>query len=242
MNSARAAMWQQPDFWRRSEEAEWLDESELDAAVLAAVLRDLARFNRAMLGHWPIMRWLARATSPGERLSLIDAGCGYGDLLRAIRRWADRRGLALALSGVDVNPETIRIARAATAERERIEFEVADVLRFRPAQPPDLIVCSLLAHHLSDAAIADLLRWVDRTARRGWLVCDLERHPVPYHVIGLAGRLAPLHPTVIHDGRISVARSLTREEWLERLDAAGISRHRVTVRRFLFRHLIGLLR
>jgi SAM-dependent methyltransferase len=243
--SGEAAVPRHPDFSRRSDEAEWLDRPDLDGAALAPVLRDLARFNRAMLGHWPILRWLGRATaasSPGESLRLIDAGCGYGDLLRAIRRWAERRRLPLALCGLDVNPETIRIARAATEAQDRIEFAVADVLRYRPAAPVDLILCSLLAHHLSDEAIVDLLRWMDGTARRGWLVCDLERHPVPYHVIGLAGRLTPLHPTVIHDGQISVARALTRQEWIGRLAAAGIPGGRVTMRRFWFRHLIGCLR
>jgi hypothetical protein len=47
---------------------------------------------------------------------------------------------------------------------------------------------------------------------------------------------------VIHDGRISVARSLTRAEWNERITAAGVPRAAVTLRWFLFRHVIGRLR
>lgn len=233
------------DFGRRSEEAEWLDGGDLDAAELAAVLRDLASFNRAMLGHYPILRWIGRASrgpEPRRPLRLIDAGCGYGDLLRAIRRWADRRGLEIALLGIDSNEETIRLARAATDARERIDFTVADALTFRPASPVDLIVNSLLAHHLGNAAIADLLRWMEATARRGWLVCDLQRHPLPYHAIGLAGKLARLHRTVVHDGQISVMRALSRAEWEDRLEAAGIPPGAAAVRSFLFRWLVGRLR
>jgi hypothetical protein len=50
---------------------------------------------------------------------------------------------------------------------------------------------------------------MEETARKGWLIYDLQRHPVPYYFITLMGKLTRLHPMVIHDGRISVARSLT---------------------------------
>jgi hypothetical protein len=110
---------------------------------------------------------------------------------------------------MDRNPQIIRIARIATDERDQIDFAVADLLRFRPTAPVDLIVSTLLAHHLADRAIVDLLGWMERTARRGWFVCDLQRHPLPDALIGLAGKLANLHPTIIADGQISVTRALT---------------------------------
>ena len=232
-------------FAQRSDAAEWLDEPDRDLGELAGVLRDLARLNGATLGHLPVLWWLRRAIAaapPGQPLCLVDAGCGYGDLLRSVRRWARRRGVAIALSGVDLSPQTIRIARAATDARDEIDFEVADVLRFGPTAPVDLIVSSLLAHHLADRAIVDLLCWMERTARRGWFICDLQRHPLPHAVIGFAGKLANLHPTVIADGQISVTRALTRSEWQARLDEAGIPHRGVTIRWFLFRYLIGRLR
>jgi SAM-dependent methyltransferase len=232
-------------FSRRSEEAEWLDGADLDGTELAAVLEDLARFNTAMLGHLPILRWLRRAVrdlDPSRPIRLIDAGCGYGDLLRAIRRWADRRGLSVALLGLDLNEQTIGIARAATDPGERIEYQAGDALDFRSGEPADLIVSSLLAHHLGNAELVAFLRWMEETARRGWLVCDLHRHPIPYHVIGFTGRLARLHPMVVRDGQISVTRALDRREWEDRLDAAEIARDTVTVSWFLFRWLIGRLR
>lgn len=174
-------------------------------------------------------------------VSLVDAGCGYGDLLRDVRAWPRRYGVAIALHGVDVSRQTIRIANAAMDERNRITFEVADILDYRPAFPVDLVV-SLVAHHLSDERIIDLLRWTDATASRGWLLCDLQRHPIPYFVIGAMGRLSSLAPTVFRDWQISVARALSRHEWQPRLGAAGIPRDCMTFRWFLFRHLIGRLR
>jgi SAM-dependent methyltransferase len=233
------------DLSRRSHEAEWLDGADTSPEELALVLRDLARFNKAMLGHWPVINWLRAATkgdADGRVFTLVDVGCGEGDLLRTIRRWARRRGLKIRLIGLDLNRETIRIARDETNDSDDIDYEVMDIFDFAPSNPIDFVVSSLLTHHMSDDLIVRFLRWMEQTAREGWLIYDLQRHAVPFHFIGLMGKLTRLHPMVIHDGRISVARSLTRSEWFALFDEAGISREAVRLRWFLFRFAIGRVR
>jgi SAM-dependent methyltransferase len=233
------------DLSRRSAESEWLDDIDVGSAELQLVLRDLARFNGAMLGHWPVLAWLRRAISAAPRdqpLTLVDVGCGYGDLLRAVRRWSRKRDLAIRLVGVDLSRETIDIARAATDAVDQIKYRVGDVLEYRAAEPVDYVVSSLLTHHFSDAMIVNFLRWMETTARKGWLIYDLQRHVVPYFFIGLMGKLTSLHRIVIHDGRISVARSLTRAEWRQHIASAGIAEDAVDLRWFLYRFVIGRMR
>ena len=46
---------------------------------------------------------------------LLDVGFGHGDMLRAIARWARRRGIAVDLVGVDLNPKSEAAARAVDA-------------------------------------------------------------------------------------------------------------------------------
>src|ERR1700684_952592 len=121
------------DLSRRSAEAEWLDGADASPEELAPVLRDLARFNGAMLGHWPVINWLRRATKNARKekaLTLVDVGCGYGDLLRAVRRWGRKRDLTIRLIGLDLNREPIRIAQAATDDADEIRYCVIDVFDF----------------------------------------------------------------------------------------------------------------
>jgi 2-polyprenyl-3-methyl-5-hydroxy-6-metoxy-1,4-benzoquinol methylase len=233
------------DFTHRRDEAEWLDGADLNPADLERVLRDLANFNQTFLGHYPLLRWLGqavRASRNGAALTIVDVGCGYGDLLRAIRRWSRRQGLDLNLLGVDLNPETIRIARAATDAADRIDFQAVNVFELASTTPIDLIISSLVTHHLSDHEITEFLRLMERTARRGWAICDLQRSRFLYHFIGLASRLARFHPMITHDGQLSVARSLTRAEWQQRIAEAGISSADASIHWFMFRWLIGRLR
>jgi len=233
------------DLSRRSAESEWLDAADASPEELAHVLRDLARFNGAMLGHWPVIDWLRRATrdAPKEKaLTLVDVGCGYGDLLRAIRRWARKRGLTIRLIGLDLSCETIRIAQTVTDGADEIDYCVMDVFDFAPPVPIDFVVSSLVTHHMSDDLIAKFsaLDGGDSAQR----LADL-RPPTPPGALLFHhpdGKLTRLHPMVIHDGRISVARSLTRTEWLERIGEAGIARDAVRLRWFLFRFAIGRLR
>jgi 2-polyprenyl-3-methyl-5-hydroxy-6-metoxy-1,4-benzoquinol methylase len=237
--------WSSLNLTQRSNEAEWLDGADLDPVELARVLRDLATFNQLFLGHYPLLHWLGQAVrAAGNRapLTLVDIGCGYGDLLRAIRRWARRRNLDINLLGVDLNAETIGIARSATSAADRIDFEVVNIFELARTTPIDLMVSSLVTHHLSDDQITEFLQLMEKNARCGWAICDLQRNRFLYHFIGIASRLGRFHPMITHDGQISVARSLRRTEWESRIADAGISAADVSIRWFLFRYLIGRLR
>jgi SAM-dependent methyltransferase len=229
-----------PDFSKRSFASEWLDTNG-QSQELPHYLRDLAWFNSAALGPWAITRWLKRAMRRigGNSFSLLDIGCGGGDILRTIAHWAARRGLRADLAGIDLNPNTIAIARARIGGIENLSFHAADVFAFTLAQPPDLIISSLLAHHLDDAHIVDLLRWMNAHARHGWLIYDLQRSAILHCAIGALGTLTGLHPMVVHDGQISVMRALTRAEWRDRITAAKLDPTQVRIDGFLFRLLVS---
>ena len=232
------------DRLHRSAQSEILD-GPVSTADLADILRDLARFNGVMQGHWPVLKWLDRAVRdvpPDRPLTLLDIGCGYGDLLRAIREWAQKRGRSLRLIGIDLSPQVIDVARSVTADGDNIEYHAADIFAFTPPGPIDFVVTSLVTHHLSDDMIERFLRWMETNAARGWIIYDLQRSIVPFYFIALAGPVLRLHPVVVYDGRISVARSLTRSEWAARLVAAGISWGAIDLRWFMFRFAIGRLK
>ena len=229
---------------RRSAQNEILD-GPVSTADLAGILRDLARFNGVMQGHRPVLRWLDRAVKnvPREQaLTLLDIGCGYGDLLRAIRGWAQKQGRSLRLIGIDLSGQVVEVARSVTPATDDIEYHAADIFAFTPPGPIDFVITSLVTHHLSDDMIERFLRFMETTAARGWMIYDLQRHAVPFYFIALAGPLLRLHPVVVYDGRISVARSLTRPEWEARLAAANIARGAVDLRWFMFRFAIGRLK
>jgi SAM-dependent methyltransferase len=193
-------------------------------------LRSLEQVNRWFLGYRPTLAWLDQLP-PGlpQPLHIVDVGCGGGDLLRAIAQWAGRRGVAVKLTGIDLNPHAARAAREFTPPELDIAWVTGDALTYLPETPVDLIVSSLMAHHLEDAEIVALLRWMEAAARSGWFINDLERSERSYRLFGWAARLARWHRFVRHDGPVSFRRALRADDWLRLLAEAGVPRGAVTV-------------
>ena len=203
----------------RSEQPEQMDDAALDLASYAAVLGDLAVVNRWTLAARPTLSFLERATRSGAPFSLLDVGFGAGDMLRRVRRWADKRGLKAELAGVDQDARSAPVAIAATPASMKIEFVTGDYRdvggRF------DFIISSLVAHHMSEPEIIRFLRFMEQNAR-GWLINDLHRRPLAIMLFGVLASALGVDPIVRSDGMLSVARSFREEDWRQLLTRAGL--------------------
>lgn len=211
-----------------------MDADDLDADTYAAVLADLARVNRITLAGRPTLRFLDRVARETGRLKLLDVGYGHGDMLRRIARWAERRGIAAELVGVDLNPRSAAVARAATPPGMTIDFRTGDYAGLA-GQGFDVVLSSLVAHHMSEPELTAFLKFMEAQASRGWLVNDLHRHGFAYHGYPLLAAAMGWHPIVRADGRTSIARAFRPAEWRVLLARAGVADKARIVRRFPFR-------
>ncbi len=212
---------------------ELMDADDLDPATFAAVIGDLARVNTVTLAARPTLAFVARAATGRTRLRVLDVGFGDGDMLRRIARWAKRRQLSVDLVGIDLNPRSEAAARAHTPVELPIRYVTGDYAGLG-GEEWDLVISSLVAHHMTHAELVAFLRWMEAEARVGWLVNDLHRHAFAYCGYPLLATMARWHPIVRHDGKLSVARSYRPAEWPPILAEAGIPSARV-YRAFPFR-------
>ncbi len=203
---------------------------------LRMCLRDIARVNRLTFAFRPTISWLedlvAVRGASAEPLRVVDVGCGDGDMLRRIDGWAKRRGVAVSLIGIDLNPNAIRAAREVTGSMRRIEWVAGDVLSDNMPGDIDVVICSLLTHHLTDSQIVQFLQWAERRTRRGWFVNDLHRKPVPYHLFRLWARFTNWHRFVKNDGGVSIRRSFVVEDWQRLWAAAELDATAVSIREY----------
>jgi SAM-dependent methyltransferase len=202
-------------------------------------LRSLEQINRWLLGYRPTLAWLKRLPpalrDPALRdpLHVVDVGCGGGDLLRQIAGWARKRGIAVELTGIDLNPHAARAAAESTPREFGIAWVSGNALVYRPEKPVDIVVSSLTAHHLEDDEIVALQRWMEATAQAGWFINDLERSEWSCRMFGWVERMAGWHRFVRHDGPVSFRRAFRKEDWVRLLTAAGVPRQAVTAERWL---------
>ncbi len=221
------------DFGHRAQLTELIDEP-CRRDELRPCLRDVARLNRWFFGYRPTLEWLESvapivATRP---VRILDVGCGYGDGLWRIGRWARTRGIKVELTGIDINPDAVAIAAEATPPASGIRWIAADVFAYAPVQPIDFVVSALFTHHLVENDVICFLQWMEQHAVRGWFINDLSRAAAPYHLLRLFSRLARLHPFVQHDGPVSIARAFVPKDWQRMCAAAGLNDHAASIKAF----------
>ena len=220
----------------RSHADEAMDDPALPADVYAAVLRDLAQVNTVTMAARPTLAFLETIVSRGDRLKLLDVGYGDGDMLRRIARWAAKRGVQAELVGIDLNPRSEAIARADTPPALSISYRTGDYADLA-GEGWDVIVSSLVAHHMSHEQLVAFLRFMERQAARGWFINDLHRHRFAHRGYPLLATILRWHPIVRADGTLSIARSYRPDEWPPILSEAGIDGAQVG-RRFPFRRCV----
>jgi 2-polyprenyl-3-methyl-5-hydroxy-6-metoxy-1,4-benzoquinol methylase len=190
-------------------------------------LRSLEQVNRWLLGYRPTLAWLERL--PRGPVHIVDVGSGGGDLLRQIAGSVRRRGIAVQLTGIDLNPYAARAAVESTPKELGISWVTGDALVYRPAKPMDVVVSSLMAHHLEDEEIIALLRWMEATTQVGWFINDLERSERSCRMFGWMAWTVGWHRFVRHDGPVSFRRAFQKEDWVRLLAAAEVPLEAVTV-------------
>ncbi|WP_193753122.1 methyltransferase domain-containing protein [Sphingomonas endophytica] len=217
----------------RATAEELMDADDLPAETYAEVVGDLARVNVVTMAARPTLRFLRQVTRRGGHYRLLDVGYGDGDMLRRIARWGATHGRTFDLVGIDLNPRSEAAARAHTPADLVIDWRIGDYAALA-GEGWDIILSSLVAHHMTGPQLVAFLRFMQAQARVGWLVNDLHRHGFAYHGWPLLAGLFRWHPIVRHDGRLSIARSYRPSEWPPILTTAGIADARA-FRAFPFR-------
>lgn len=203
-----------------------MDGNDVSQAEFSACLEDLARVNTWTFARRPTLDFISKCMGQvraGETLTIVDVGFGAGDMLIAIRDLMQKRGRSARLIGYDINPRSEHVARSRAGPERNIEFRTGDAFEWPDGEPLDIVISSLVTHHMGDAEILRFLSWMEAKSRLGWLINDLHRHRFPYCGFGLLAAAMRWHPFVRHDGPLSIARAFHRDEWVAFLEAADLA-------------------
>ncbi|MEO8874471.1 MAG: methyltransferase domain-containing protein [Polyangiaceae bacterium] len=221
-------------FDRRLDQSELMDTEEVPFEEFRACLVDLTRVNHLTLAYRPTLAFFekirVKARALDRPLEVVDVGSGYGDMLRAVAVWAKECGVPVSLTGVDMNPWSAKAATEPTPNGLPIRWVTADAFAYEPLAGIDVVISSLFTHHLPDPLVVKFLRFMEQTARVGWFVNDLHRHPLPYYFFRSFAKLARFHRFVQNDGPVSIARAFSPADWLRLLAEAEVDLAEVDIR------------
>ncbi len=200
----------------RSQQAEVMDDFSLEGEELRETLDQIAGINRWLGGNAVTLDGLAQVMQslPAQQtITVLDIGCGNGDMCRAVAEWGRKHQRSLRVRGVDANAFTIAHAGELSKTYPEISYEVIDVFSPEFAEETyDLVLATLTLHHFSDTEILYLLNLFNAQARVGVIINDLQRSKLAYYLFQLVCRVFRLKEMTREDGLLSILRGFKKHE------------------------------
>ncbi|MBL0048413.1 MAG: methyltransferase domain-containing protein [Bacteroidetes bacterium] len=226
------------DFSVRSAEKELLDGDNIPLADLVQNLKELDFINTYLGGFNITLSGLSKLIKDKTKIyHIADIGCGGGDNLIAIAKWANKNNIKVQLTGIDMKNEAIGYAIKNCSKYPNIHFITSDYKLTQFKEPVDVIVSSLFCHHLNEQELVDCMVWMNQYAQVGFLINDLHRNKIAYYSIKWLTAVFSKSYLVKNDAAVSVSRGFIKSELEKLLFESGIKNYSIKWK-WAFRYLI----
>ena len=210
----------------RSSAAEMIDDFTIEGSILRDTLDKLETINRLLGGNSATLKGLKKIllkSSKTKTITIVDLGCGHGDILRDVAKFGRKNSYKFKLIGIDANNAAIDYAKALSKDYPELSFETIDVFSedFKK-QTYDVVLCTLFLHHFKNNEIIPFLKSTVQKASIGVIVNDLHRHKLAYYLFKMIG-LFIKNKMVREDGLTSVLRAFKRNELETILTKTGVN-------------------
>jgi 2-polyprenyl-3-methyl-5-hydroxy-6-metoxy-1,4-benzoquinol methylase len=199
---------------RRTDLTELMDRGDVDLVRLFRTY-DGFRVINPLLARWrPIYRSHIRPVLVREPLkvhTLLDIGCGGGDVMESLSRYAAKDGFKLSVTGIDPDENAeayLRLRNPSVHIHFRMASSsqlVAERLKF------DFVISNHVMHHLDDASLTSLANDAYALSRNMVLFNDIERSDLAWLVFNMTWPFF-WRSFITPDGLTSIRRSFTKSE------------------------------
>ncbi|MBA2592308.1 MAG: methyltransferase domain-containing protein [Gammaproteobacteria bacterium] len=155
----------------------------------------------------------------GRGYSLLDIGFGGGDIARGLARWAQRDGLDLCVTGIDIDPRAYTYVQRFP-QSPKLSFRLADVTTLvARGERFDFVLSNHVLHHLDAPGLQAMLDAAQALGARVVVFNDIRRSALAYLGFWLLTAVAFRRSYIRQDGLISIRRSYTAKELRARVPA-----------------------
>ncbi|PKL39383.1 MAG: hypothetical protein CVV41_21340 [Candidatus Riflebacteria bacterium HGW-Riflebacteria-1] len=205
----------------RSTEKEFMDDPEFKGADLTESFRFIKITNMLGGGRLAVINCIGKALqdTPGQRdISVLDIGCGIGDMGGAIISWGERHGRNISYTGLEKSGYILDEARKQN-KNNNLRFISGDLFA-NDLPEADLVIISMVLHHLDEADVIRAIRNLAAKARIALIISELERSVPPYMICRLFS-IAMKNSSAVHDALLSVRKGFTASEMSNLIARAG---------------------
>lgn len=199
----------------RATEPEIMDDFTVGGAELREALLHLQRLNRIFAAASPTLygvRKLWKQSGSPQKFSVVDVGCGSGDVNRKLLHWAKRNDIDIHITLIDVTQEACDTASQIYDDEPRVTVKRSDVMDL-PADSVDIVTGSQFLHHFTGQELVDITTQMLRVSRLGVVINDIHRHWLAWGAVWVTSRIISRNRYILHDGPLSVAKGFTAQDW-----------------------------
>jgi len=215
----------------RIDTPEIMDDFEMQGEPLHDALDKISGINHFLGGNKLTLEGVANLISNTDSLqeiSIVDLGCGNGDMLRMLADYGEKNNLKFKLTGIDANPFTIEYAKELSISYPNIHYQCEDIFgNHVMGLKYDIALLTLTLHHFKDNEIADLLETCHKNANLGIVINDLHRSSIAYRLFQALCFVLRLNPVSRHDGLASILRGFKREELIPLAEKLNCKNYRI---------------
>ena len=214
---------------------EWMDRKDCDEELLHNTYSQFTTINKLLSGWAAIYRVMIRPIlqqKPGKTATILDVGCGGGDIIRLLDGLAKKDGFEVELTGIDTDERSIRFLQNIKHPKN-ITFRNATSGKLAvDGQKFDIVISNHLIHHLSAENLQSVCHDAERLTTKISIFSDIERSDIGYASFGLIAPLLFRSSYIVADGLISIKKSYRKKELQEILPSGWL-----VTRKFPFRLL-----
>ena len=198
----------------RTEEEETMDDFSLEGEELREALDKIASINQLLGGNKLTLGSVKQLNLSKEKeITIVDVGCGNGDMLRTLANFGIKNNYKFKLIGIDANAFTITYAKKISLEYSNISYQCIDIFdKVFGEIKYDIVLCTLTLHHFKKEQINYLLQLFSRQATIGIVINDLHRSKIAYRLFQVLCFVFQLNKMSREDGLISILRGFKKEE------------------------------
>lgn len=203
------------DTSNRSSETEIMDDFTMKGVLFRDTLDKLEIINRLFGGNKVTIKGLKellKNKSKNKIITIVDLGCGHGDILRDIAKFGRKNNYTFRLIGIDANIAAIDYAKELSCEYSELSFKAIDIFSedFKK-QSYDIVLCTLFLHHFKNNELISFLKMTIERATIGVVVNDLHRHKLAYYLFKLIGFFIK-NKMIREDGLTSILRAFKKKD------------------------------
>jgi len=206
------------DLSKRSNQAELMDDFREGLKSLRVVFDDINRVNSILGGSNITVNAVAKLMKehPQESYTVVDMGCGDGNMLREVSRYCKKRAIKVRLIGIDLNDEALQLAEEASVDYSEIEYHHRDILQLKETDfNCDIIINTLTMHHFVNEDLLQFLKKFNQLAGIGVVINDLHRSRWAYYLFKAFSLIFIKTETAKIDGLISISKGFVKSDLIQ---------------------------